>query len=222
MSSQTAKTLGLTLIRYRFDAEVSDRCIIDIDPSLFVVSPEKITVTKYQMEAVKIVIETMKSTPQYVCITVHPVCSYEQFRSCASWNISKMNVLPFVDFLKHDDVIKWEHFLRYWTFEWGIHRSPVNSLHKGQWCGALMFSLIWAWLRKQSWGLWFETPSRSLWRHCNGYLSRTGDMGFLYRGLADLPKCYEDSLWFTDINIKVFHWAFLINWYLDDVSNISI
>ena len=24
----------------------------------------------------------------------------------------------------------------------GIHRSPVNSLHKGQWCTALMFSLI--------------------------------------------------------------------------------
>ena len=24
----------------------------------------------------------------------------------------------------------------------GIHRSPVNSPHKGQWCGALMFSLI--------------------------------------------------------------------------------
>ena len=22
-------------------------------------------------------------------------------------------------------------------------------------------------LRKQSWGWWFETPSRSLWRHCN-------------------------------------------------------
>ena len=28
---------------------------------------------------------------------------------------------------------------------WGIHRSPVNSPHKGQWCGALMFSLICAW-----------------------------------------------------------------------------
>ena len=25
---------------------------------------------------------------------------------------------------------------------WGIHRPPVNSPHKGQWCGALMFSLI--------------------------------------------------------------------------------
>ena len=23
-------------------------------------------------------------------------------------------------------------------------------------------------LGKQSWGWWFETPSRSLWRHCNG------------------------------------------------------
>ena len=43
---------------------------------------------------------------------------------------------------KHDDVIKWKHFPRYWPFVWGIHRSPVNSPHKGQWRGALMFTLI--------------------------------------------------------------------------------
>ena len=42
----------------------------------------------------------------------------------------------------HDDVIKWRHFPRYWPFVRGIHRSPVNSLHKGQWRGDLMFSLI--------------------------------------------------------------------------------
>ena len=42
----------------------------------------------------------------------------------------------------HDDVIKWKHFPRYWPFVRGLHRSPVNSLHKGQWRGALMFSLI--------------------------------------------------------------------------------
>ena len=30
----------------------------------------------------------------------------------------------------------------YWPFVRGIHRSPVKSLHKGQWRGALMFSLI--------------------------------------------------------------------------------
>ena len=42
----------------------------------------------------------------------------------------------------HDVVIKWKHFPRYWPFVRGIHRSPVNSPHKGQWCGALMFTLI--------------------------------------------------------------------------------
>ena len=42
----------------------------------------------------------------------------------------------------HDDVIKWKHFPRNWPFVRGIHRSPVNSPHKGQWRGALMFTLI--------------------------------------------------------------------------------
>ena len=44
--------------------------------------------------------------------------------------------------IRHDVVIKWKHFLSYWPFVWGIHRPPVNSPHKGQWRGALMFSLI--------------------------------------------------------------------------------
>ena len=46
----------------------------------------------------------------------------------------------------HDDVIKWKHFPRYWPFVRGIHRSPVNSPHKGQWRGALIFSLICVWI----------------------------------------------------------------------------
>ena len=45
----------------------------------------------------------------------------------------------------HDDVIKWKPFLRCWPFVRGIHRSPVDSPHKGQWRGALMFCLICAW-----------------------------------------------------------------------------
>ena len=44
--------------------------------------------------------------------------------------------------IHHDDVIKWKHFLRYWPFVRGIHRSPVNSPHKGQWRRALMFSYL--------------------------------------------------------------------------------
>ena len=42
----------------------------------------------------------------------------------------------------HDDVIKWKQFPRYWPFLRGIHRCTVNSPHKGQWRGTLMFSLI--------------------------------------------------------------------------------
>ena len=66
----------------------------------------------------------------------------------------------------HDDVIKWNHFPRYWPFVQGINwipsQRPVTRsfdiffylrLNKG--------------LSKQSWVWWFETPSRSLWRHCN-------------------------------------------------------
>ena len=42
----------------------------------------------------------------------------------------------------HDDVIKWKHFPRYWPFVRGIHRDRWIPQHKGQWRGALMFSLI--------------------------------------------------------------------------------
>ena len=38
--------------------------------------------------------------------------------------------------VRHDDVIKWKHFPRYWPFVRGI----------GQWRGALMFSLISVWI----------------------------------------------------------------------------
>ena len=46
----------------------------------------------------------------------------------------------------HIDVIKWKQFPRYWPYMRGIQRSPVNSTHKGQWRGALMFSLICVWI----------------------------------------------------------------------------
>ena len=56
--------------------------------------------------------------------------------------LSNMHTLTY-----HDDVIKWKHFPRYWSFVREIHRSPVNSPYKGQWRGVLMFSLlICAWI----------------------------------------------------------------------------
>ena len=55
--------------------------------------------------------------------------------------MSKQISLDFVPSIpvNHDDAIKWKHFPRYWPFVRGIHRSPRNSPHKGQWRGALMF-----------------------------------------------------------------------------------
>ena len=45
--------------------------------------------------------------------------------------------------LIHNDVIKWKHFPCYWSLcVRGMQRSSMDSPHKGQWCGALMFSLI--------------------------------------------------------------------------------
>ena len=45
-----------------------------------------------------------------------------------------------------NDIIQWRHFLHYWPFVRGIYQSPVNSPHKGQWHGALKFSLICTWI----------------------------------------------------------------------------
>ena len=51
----------------------------------------------------------------------------------------------------HSELSWWRHqmekFPRYWPFLRGIHRWPVNSPHKGQWRGALMFSLICVWIK---------------------------------------------------------------------------
>ena len=71
----------------------------------------------------------------------------------------------------HDDVIKWKHFPRYWLFVWGIHRSTVNFPHKGQWRGALIFSLICAWINA-----WVNNREAGDMRrhraHCNGLQNR--------------------------------------------------
>ena len=48
-------------------------------------------------------------------------------------------------FSRQDSGIKWKHFPRYWPFVRGNHRSPGDFPLKGQWRGALVFSLICAW-----------------------------------------------------------------------------
>ena len=58
-------------------------------------------------------------------------------------------------------VIKWNHF----SFVRRIHRSPVNSTHKVQWRGALMFPLICDWIND-----WVNNrEAGGLWRHRGHY-----------------------------------------------------
>ena len=63
------------------------------------------------------------------------------FCECKIWFMQRLGNCGVV-WNTHDDVIKWKPFPRHWPFVRGIHRSPVNSPHKGQWRGAFMFSLI--------------------------------------------------------------------------------
>ena len=58
-----------------------------------------------------------------------------------------------------------KHFPHHWHFVQGIHCPLVNSPHKGQWCGALIFSLIYAWTNS-----WINNwDAGDLRHHCAHY-----------------------------------------------------
>ena len=71
------------------------------------------------------------------CVKLHGFIKY----SCFQFNSLRPSDAH-VGRWTHDDVIKWKHFPCYWHYVRGVYRSPVNSPHKGQWRGALIFSLI--------------------------------------------------------------------------------
>ena len=88
----------------------------------------------------------------------------EYYRACSK-SIGQVNKIPGVQILRwhilwvygrnefvhviqtlNDDVIKWKHFPCHWPFVRGIHWSPVNSPHIGQWRRTLVFCLTCAWI----------------------------------------------------------------------------
>ena len=78
--------------------------------------------------------------------SVGPLFESKRFFSLKFIGITKHDKRGYVYCYAHDDVMKWKHFPRSWSLVRGIHRSPVNSPHKGQWRGALMFSMICPWI----------------------------------------------------------------------------
>ena len=93
---------------------------------------------------------------------------YAIFASLLASNPEAKSVVPE---LTTRDNPWWRHqkeknFPRYWPFVRGIDRSPMNSPHKGQWCGAFFDLHLNKRPSKLSWSWWFETQSCPLWRHC--------------------------------------------------------
>ena len=86
-------------------------------------------------------------------MTSWPIDQYTQHMNitycCHHYGNDETNV---ISVCLHDDVIKWKHFPRNLPFVRGTPRSPVNSPHKGQWRGALMFSLINDWVNNREAG----------------------------------------------------------------------
>ena len=96
----------------------------------------------------------------------------------------------------HDDAIKLKHVPRHWPFVRGIHWSPVNPSQKGQWRGALMFSLIFAW--KDGWE---NNPEVGGLRrhHIDKYRACSPHTNVYYTTLTDSPQVI------SRLAVKYFH-----------------
>ena len=96
-----------------------------------------------------------------------------------------------VNFLSEDAVIKCKHCPRYWPFVRGIHRSAVNSPHKGQWRADLMLSLKGTWVNA-----WVnDREAGDLGRHHAHYDVIV--MKYLSHNMPSLPfssKCHYSDL----------------------------
>ena len=105
----------------------------------------------------------------------------------------------------HHDVIKWKHFQHYWPFVKGIHQSPVDSRHKGQWRRALVFSLMWAWTSAST-NTWDAGDLRSHCTHC--------DVNVMPLLELVLKKFY-DAIWYDQWPMNVLSAKF----YVTSMSN---
>ena len=120
----------------------------------------------------------------------------------------------------HDDVIKWKHFPRYWPFVREIHRSPVNFPHKGQWRGALMFTLICA--RINSWVN--NGEAGDLRRHPGHYdvivmSPQISTLGFIFLFLSFLSPTVSSCFSFIIFSFCSF---FLLPFYLLPFSHHTV
>ena len=109
-------------------------------------------------------------TTWLLCLTP-PMDCWDTNRTNWMWRTSTKHQLSLVQSIPSRNCTWWRHQMETFSvllaFCAGNSQVPGNSPHRGQWCGALMVSLICAlkygWVNSHE----AETPSCSLWRHCN-------------------------------------------------------
>ena len=99
-------------------------------------------------------------------------------------------------------LIWWRHQMETFSallaiFERGIDRFPAQRPVTRS-VGVFLDLRLNKWLSKQSWGWWFEMPSRPLWRHCNDrFTTPASNLGDGYT-----PGNPHSSLWLSDYNTR--------------------
>ena len=93
----------------------------------------------------------------------------------------------------HYNAMKWKHFPRCWPFVRGIHLSPMNSLHKGQWRGALVITMICAWIN-----VWVNNCEAGDLRRHRAHYDITV-MFLLDKHMQYLSALAGNKMWMTNI-----------------------
>ena len=135
--------------------------------------------------------------------TVHPKALHGFFTVIKAVKTTLTDTGKCTVWIDHNDVIKWNHVPRYWPFVRGIHRSAGNSSHKGQWRGALMFSLICAW--RNGWVNNREVGDLRRYRvhHDVIVILRTCNITATNNAKLILVKVYEMCCWCMSANYSV-------------------
>ena len=118
-----------------------------------------------------------------------------KFQKCQGYGKLWVESRPTIWYhIYYDDVIKWKHF-------------RVTGPLCGEFTGpgefptqrpvTLSFDVFFDLrlnkrLSKQPWGWWFETPSLSLWHHCNVYMKNLTSWRLGFQGLSYL---YTGTVW---------------------------
>ena len=129
------------------------------------------------------------------------ICWYHKNKVLETHGNGGMRIQHCGYWYRHDDVIKWKHFPRYWPF---VGNSPVPGEFPAQRPVTRSFDVFFDLnkrLSKQSWGWWFETLSYPLWRHRNVVLKHqvmsTHSADWIFTELDYIHEEMLQLLWIT-------------------------